>query len=169
MRSSMMWMPASSGIARMLADVSGGHAHVFVAGSALDLVTNPNGQECALSDGDVLLLQGSVCRQTQPLAAILVVLASKGGQECPKGEHQLTVQTDRSCKRCRTICGRPSTRGYRICGRSRVLVGCRRLQPSAQAPHDVATGFAAIAPPPTPQDAADLQQQNQQADQRRRT
>ena len=47
--------PASSGIARILADVSAGHAHVFVAGSALD-VTNPNGQECALSDGDVLVV-----------------------------------------------------------------------------------------------------------------
>jgi hypothetical protein len=34
----------------------------------------------------------------------------------------------------------------------------------AQAP-PIATEFAAIAPPPTPQDAADLQQQSQQADQ----
>ena len=65
--------PGSSGIARLLND---GRQHVFLAGSPLDLV-NADGQECAISEGDVLLLK------TPPPAdattANLVVLASKGG------------------------------------------------------------------------------------------
>ena len=45
--------PGSSGIARLLSD---GRQHVFLAGTALDLV-NSDGQECAISEGDVLLLK----------------------------------------------------------------------------------------------------------------
>ena len=47
--------PGSSGIARMLSD---GRPHVFVVGSALDVV-DASQTECALSDGDVLALNGS--------------------------------------------------------------------------------------------------------------
>jgi hypothetical protein len=69
--------PGSSGIARLLSD---GHPHVFVSGGSLDLV-EASGQECAISSGDALQLR------TPPpagaTAATLVVLSSKGGQECP--------------------------------------------------------------------------------------
>jgi hypothetical protein len=151
--------PASSGIARILADVSAGHAHVFVAGSALD-VTNPNGQECALSDGDVLLLQ------TPPAAdattADLVVLASKGGQECPKSS-MITVQmTD--LQEMQNHMRETIDQGLQDLQAKQGKGGLPAAPPSAQAP-PTATEFAAIAPPPTPQDAADLQQQSQQADQ----
>ena len=70
--------PASSGIARMLSD---GRPHTFVVGSSLDVV-DASQAECSLSDGDVLALNGP-----QPADATtlnLTVLASKGGQECPK-------------------------------------------------------------------------------------
>jgi hypothetical protein len=70
--------PASSGISRMLTD---GKSHVFVAGTALDVV-DASGAECAISDGDALQLT------TPPPAgatdANLVVLSSKGGSECQR-------------------------------------------------------------------------------------
>ena len=69
--------PGSSGIARLLSD---GHPHVFVSGGSLDLV-EASGQECAISSGDAFEMR------TPPpagaTAATLVVLSSKGGQECP--------------------------------------------------------------------------------------
>lgn len=71
--------PQSSGVARMLGDNS---SHVFVAGSDLDLLDS-SGQECAISQGDVLQFNPS-----NPLTADganLVVLASKGGLECRTG------------------------------------------------------------------------------------
>jgi hypothetical protein len=77
--------PASSGIARMLSD---GTPHTFVVGDGLDLIGS-NGQECAVTDGDVLQLAGP----TPPNApsATLIVMASKGGLECRKGS-SVTVQ-----------------------------------------------------------------------------
>jgi len=72
--------PGSSGIARMLAD---GRPHTFVAGAALDLV-DTNGQECAISDGDVLQLQTPP--PSDATAADLVVMASEGYPDSyPKG------------------------------------------------------------------------------------
>ncbi|MGH9500592.1 MAG: hypothetical protein ACRD3L_15730 [Terriglobales bacterium] len=72
--------PASSGIARMLSD---GKTHVFVAGSALDVV-NADGNECALSDGDALEL--ATPPPPDATSADLVVLSSKGGRECRKSD-----------------------------------------------------------------------------------
>ena len=77
--------PASSGIARLLTD---GHPHVFVVGSALDVV-DVNGQECGISDGDALALKTPP--EEDATAADMVVLASKGGQECAKND-VVTVQ-----------------------------------------------------------------------------
>ena len=69
---------ASSGISRMLTD---GKTHVFVAGSALDVV-DASGTECAISDGDALQLA------TPPPAGAtdvsLTVLSAKGGSECQR-------------------------------------------------------------------------------------
>ena len=77
--------PGSSGIARMLAD---GRPHVFVAGGSLD-VTDSSGQECALSDGDALQMQTPPPQDAT--TADLLVLASKGGQECAKSS-TVTIQ-----------------------------------------------------------------------------
>src|ERR1019366_5787671 len=69
--------PGSSGIARMLSD---NNAHVFVVSRALDVTSA--GQECPITEGDVLQLNGP-----PPAAATtadLVVLASKG-PDCGRG------------------------------------------------------------------------------------
>ncbi len=73
--------PGSSGIDRMLSD---GRPHIFVVGAALDVV-DASQAECSLSDGDVLALSGMP--PTDARAVDLIVLSSKGGQECAKQAH----------------------------------------------------------------------------------
>jgi hypothetical protein len=72
--------PLSSSVERMLADQI---HHVFLVGNALDL-TNAAGAECAVSQGDALQLAGPPPANSP--TANLVVLASKGGVECRKGD-----------------------------------------------------------------------------------
>ena len=136
--------PQGSSIARLLAD---GHSHVFVAGSDLDVV-DAAGNECAISSGDALELN------TPPgpndSAVNLVVLASKGGLECPKSDSVTVALND--------------LQGMQNHMRETIDQGLQELQakeghgglpqapPSAQAP-PVNAGFAAIAPPPEPQTA----------------
>jgi hypothetical protein len=148
--------PGSSGIARLLAD---GRPHVFVAGSALDLV-DANGQECAISDGDALALRTPP--PADATAADLMVLASKGGQECQKNSTvtvQLTdLQEMQNQMRATIDQGLQELRAKQGTG------GLPQAPPSAQA-KPTQTEYASIAPPPDPKDAADLQQQVQQADQ----
>ncbi len=148
--------PGSSGIARMLAD---GHAHTFVAGAALDLV-DTNGQECAISDGDVLQLQTPP--PSDATAANLVVLASKGGNECQKSDTvtvQLTDLQEMQNQMRETI-----DQGLQDLQAKQGKGGLPPAPPSAQV-KPTETEYAQIAPPADPQDAADLQQQTQQADQ----
>ncbi len=71
--------PASSGIARMLADNA---SHVFVVGASLDLLDS-TGQECAVSEGDVLQL--ATPPPPNATAANVIVMGGKGGSECRKG------------------------------------------------------------------------------------
>lgn len=71
--------PASSGIAAMLSD---GRTHTFVVGDGLDLI-NGAGQECAMTEGDVLQLAGPPPPDAD--SATMIVLASKGGLECRQG------------------------------------------------------------------------------------
>jgi len=69
--------PASSGIARLLSD---GRPHVFVAGGNLD-VTDANGQECVVSDGDTLptrTVRGVFCAS----AAVAAARAAFSGTCC---------------------------------------------------------------------------------------
>jgi hypothetical protein len=80
--------PASSSIARLMSD---GKPHVFVAGGSLDLI-DAAGQECAVSDGDALQLNAPPPPDSQ--AAQLVVLASKGSAECPRGDRVNIALTD---------------------------------------------------------------------------
>jgi hypothetical protein len=77
--------PGASGIARMLSD---GAPHTFVVGDGLDLLST-SGQECAVTEGDVLQLAGPTPPDAP--AATLIVMASKGGVECRKGS-SVTVQ-----------------------------------------------------------------------------
>ncbi|MGA3371760.1 MAG: hypothetical protein ABSC48_08375 [Terracidiphilus sp.] len=148
--------PGSSGIARLLTD---GKPHVFVAGGALDVV-DANGQECGISDGDVLALKTSP--PADATAADLVVMASKGGQECQKSSTvtvQLTDLQEMQNQMRATI-----DQGLQELQSKQGKGGLPQAPPSAQAP-PAQTEYAAVAPPPDPKDAADIQQQGQQADQ----
>ena len=148
--------PGSSGIARLLAD---GRPHVFVAGAALDL-TDTSGVECAISDGDVLQMQASP--SADATAADLIVLASKGGNECQKSATvsvQLTDLQEMQNQMRETV-----DQGLQELQAKQGKDGLPPAPPSAQAP-PTQTEYAQVAPPADPQDATELQQQGQQADQ----
>ena len=133
--------PGSSGIARMLAD---GRPHTFVAGAALDLV-DANGQECAISDGDVLQLQTPP--PSDATAADLVVMASKGGNECQKSSTvtvQLTDLQEMQNQMRETI-----DQGLQDLQAKQGKGGLPPAPPSAQVKPTEAE-YAAIAPPPDP-------------------
>jgi hypothetical protein len=148
--------PGSSGIARLLAD---GHPHVFVAGGALDVV-DVNGQECGISDGDVLLLKDTP--PSDATTANLVVLASKGGQECQKSSLVTVQLTD--LQEMQNHMRETVDQGLQDLQAKQGTGGLPPAPPSAQEKPTQAE-YAAIAPPPDPKDEADLQQQGQQADQ----
>jgi hypothetical protein len=151
--------PGSSGIDRLFSDVAKGKPHIFVVGTPLDVV-DASQNECSLSDGDVLLLQTAPPPDAQ--AANLVVLASKGGQECAK---QDTVSV-------------PFADLQEMQNHMRELIdqGLQELQnkqgkdglpalPSTVPAQPTPAPYAAIAPPPDPNAATEIQQQAQQADQ----
>jgi hypothetical protein len=148
--------PGSSGIARMLAD---GRPHTFVAGGALDLV-DTNGQECAISDGDVLQLQTPPAADAT--AADLVVMASKGGNECQKSSTVTVQLTD--LQEMQNHMRETIDQGLQDLQAKQGKGGLPPAPPSAQA-KPTETEYAQIAPPADQQDAVDLQQQGQQADQ----
>ena len=149
--------PGSSGIARIMSDVASGHAHVFVVGNALDVV-DASGTECTLSDGDALSIN-SAPPPDSPTANV-VVLASKGGQECPKGDSVSVALND--------------LQEMQNNMRASIDQGLQELQanqgkgglPQAPASGEAATAaYASIAPPADPNTADELQQEAQQADQ----
>ncbi len=80
--------PASSGIARMLSD---NQTHVFIAGADLDVVQT-SGQECAISQGDVLEVTAAPAQGAATATA--TVLCSKGGKECGKASQVNVAFTD---------------------------------------------------------------------------
>ncbi len=80
--------PATTSIA---AELSDNQPHVFVVGDGLDLV-NAAGQECAVTEGDVLQLAGPPAPDAS--SATLIVLAGKGGLECRKGSSVTVAFTD---------------------------------------------------------------------------
>jgi len=148
--------PGSSGIARMLGD---GHRHVFVVGSALDVVDS-NQNECALSDGDVLGLMNPP--PPDATAADLVVLASKGGNECQKS-NTVTVQVadlQEMQNRMRELIDT----GLQELQNKQGKGGIPPAPQAAQAPPAPAQ-YAEIAPPADPNAGTEIQQQTQQADQ----
>ena len=144
-----------SSIAHLMSD---GQPHVFVAGKELDL-TDATGQECAVTDGDVLQLTAPPAADAT--AANLVVLSSKGGVECAR---QATVAV-----------GFEDLQEMQNHMRETVDLGLQELQakqgkgglpaapPSALAPPTDAL-IAQNAPPPDPTVAKDLTAQAQEAD-----
>ena len=144
-----------SSIARILSD---GQPHVFIPGKEVDLVDS-NGQECAVTDGDVLQLTAAPAPNAT--AATLSVMASKGGVECRKGA-QVSVAFD-------------DLQEMQNHMRETLDTGLQELQakqgqgglPPAPASATAAPVTAAVAenaPPPDPAGAQELAQQAQEAD-----
>ena len=148
--------PGSSGIARMLTD---GHKHVFVVGSALD-VTDSNQAECALSDGDVLALTSPP--PADATTADLLVLASKGGNECAKSGTVTVQLTD--LQEMQNHMRELIDQGLQELQSKQGQGGLPQAPPSAQA-QPAPAQYAEVAPPADPNAGTEVQQQTQQADQ----
>ncbi len=149
--------PASSSVQRMLSD---GTAHVFVAGTDLDVV-DAAGNECAISQGDALQLTAQ--NDPNATAVNLAVLASKGGKECPKGDTvavQVSDLQDMQNHMRETI-----DDGLKELQKKQGTGGLPAAPASAQAP-PVETAMAAAAPPPPPEQevASELKQESKEAD-----
>jgi hypothetical protein len=149
--------PASSSIQRMLTDNA---AHVFVAGVDLDVVDSA-GSECAISEGDALQLQPAQL-PADATAANLTVLASKGGKECPKGDLVSVGLQDLQDMQnhMRETIGQGMQELKEKAGKG----GLPAAPAGANAP-TTPSAMAAAAPPPDPNVQAELNEQQQQADQ----
>jgi hypothetical protein len=148
--------PASSGIARMLGD---GKQHVFVAGDSVDVVDG-SGQECAISDGDAIQLQNPP--PANATEAQLVVLSSKGGNECAKST-TITVQVA-DLQEMQNHMRESIDQGLQDLKDKQGKGGLPSVPASAQAALATAQ-YAAAAPPPEQNAAKEIQDQTQQADQ----
>jgi hypothetical protein len=145
----------SSGLPRILAETSPGHPHVFVVASPL-MVTDANGQECGLTEGDVLRLNNPP--SATDTSAYVQVFASKN-QECPSGT---TVMV-----------GLADLQEMQNNMRATIDKGLQTLQdhqgglptpPASATGAPVQASFATIAPPPDPNASSELQQEAQQGD-----
>lgn len=147
--------PGSSSIQRMLTD---NIQHVFVAGSSID-VTDASGAECAITQGDALQLAGPT--SADATAATLVVLSSKGGQECRTGSNVTVALND--LQDMQNHMRETIDQGMGEL-QSKQGKGLPPLPASAAAP-PVKAAFAQEAPPPDATAGAQLAEQAQQADQ----
>jgi hypothetical protein len=146
----------SSGIARMMSD---GQPHVFVAGSDLDLVAD-SGQECAVSQGDVLEVAQSPAADAT--AATAIVLSSKGGKECLKSTNVTVAFTD--LQDMQNHMRETIDQGMGEMKDKQGKGGLPSAPPSAQAA-PTQSAYAAVAPPPDPNAAAEIKEQDTQAGQ----
>jgi hypothetical protein len=146
---------ASSSIARILSD---GRPHVFVAGKELDLVDS-YGQECAVSDGDVLQLTAPPALDAT--SANLVVLASKGGIEC-RNQSMVSVSLD-DLQGMYNYMRETLDQGLQELQAKQGQSGLPAAPQSATAP-PVTAAIAENAPPPDPAGAQELAQQAKEAD-----
>jgi hypothetical protein len=145
----------SSSIARILSD---GQPHVFVPGKEFDL-TAASGQECAVTDGDVLQLKAPPAADAT--AADLVVLSSKGGVECPR---LTTVSVPiEDLQDMQNHMRETIDMGLQELQAKQGKGGLPAAPPSATAP-PVAALVAQGAPPPDPAGAQDLAKQAQESE-----
>ncbi len=145
--------PSSSGIARLMSD---GQPHVFVASREVD-VTDSNGRECAVTDGDVVLVRNSP--GPSDTTAQATVLASKGGNDCARAA-QVAVGLD-ELNEMNNHLRETLDRGLAELQSKQGTGGLPQAPPSARAP-DVEAVVAEGAPPPAPAEAKELEQQAQQ-------
>ncbi len=147
--------PASSGIARMLAD---NQTHVFVAGASLDVI-DATGAECAVSEGDALQLAGAPAADAT--AADLIVLSSKGGAECKKGAKVSVAIAD--LQEMQNHMRETISAGMSDLQQKGGKDGLPAVPASAKAA-PVKAEFAAVAPPPDPNAATEINGQISEAD-----
>jgi hypothetical protein len=148
--------PASSGIARLMSD---GKPHAFVAGKEVDVV-DASGLECAITDGDILQLRGSP--GSQDTTANLVVVASKGGKDCQNGA-QVSV-TFEDLQEMNNHLREQVDAGMQELAAKQGTNGLPAAPPSALAATQTAL-VAQDAPPPDPNGAQELAQEDGQAQQ----
>ncbi|QHN03153.1 hypothetical protein FTO74_07055 [Granulicella sp. WH15] len=145
---------ASSSIARLLSD---GQPHVFVAGKEMDL-TDASGQECAVTDGDVLQLTAPP--PADATAASLTVLSSKGGVEC-RNRSVVSVSFE-DLQDMQNHMRETVDQGLEELQAKQGKGGLPAAPASALGP-PVTALVAENAPPPEPGGAQELAQQDQQA------
>ncbi|HLK53576.1 MAG TPA: hypothetical protein VKU42_08960, partial [Candidatus Angelobacter sp.] len=148
--------PAMSGVQAMLND---NVRHIFVAGHSIDVVDD-SGAECAISEGDALQLTGPP--PSGSTAATLVVLSSKGGQDCHAGRNvsvEFADLQDMQNHMRETI-----DQGMSDLQSKQGKGGLPALPPSASAAPAKAA-FAADAPGPDATAATEIAQESKEADQ----
>jgi hypothetical protein len=138
--------------------LSDNQPHVFVAGSDLDLVAS-SGQECAVSLGDVIEVPSSPPESATEASA--VVLTSKGGKECAKNTNVSIAFND--LQDMQNHMRETIDKGMGELQQKQGKDGLPAAPPSAQAA-PVQSSFAAVAPPPDPNAAAEIKAQMQDAD-----
>ncbi len=149
--------PNSSSIARQLSD---GQPHAFVAGSEIDVVDTASGQECAVTDGDVLQLTNPPAPDATE--ALLMVMSSKGGKECHKTAVVSVPLED--LQEMQNHMRDTLDQGLSDLQAKQGKGGLPAAPPSAMAA-PVNAAFAQDAPAPEPGGQQDLAAQAQQADQ----
>jgi hypothetical protein len=147
--------PASSGIERLMKD---GKSHVFVAGDSLDVVDD-SGNECALSDGDVLQLASAPPEGSTD--AKLQVLSSKGAKECAKQTTVTVAVTD--LQEMQNHLRETIDQGMQELKDKQGTGGLPAAPASAKAP-PVETGFSKDAPPPEKDGEQAVNEQLSEAD-----
>jgi hypothetical protein len=149
----------SSSIQDVLADRA---PHVFMAGGDLDLL-DAGGQECVVSQGDVLQYTPGTPPSADGSGTMLTVIASKGGTECRRGllvsVSFVDLQNMQNYMRETVDAGLADLQSHRT--------GLPAPPPSAMAATTDAN-IAANAPPPDPNVASEINQQAQEADQTER-
>jgi hypothetical protein len=145
----------SSGLPRMLAETSPSNPRIFVVVGSLD-VTDNQGQDCTLTEGDVLRL--STPPASDATTANLQVLATKN-QSCAKGSMVSVgfadLQEMQNHMRATIDRGLQDLQAHQ---------GGLPVPPANAATAPVQAAFAPIAPPPDTNASSELQQQARDAD-----
>ncbi len=151
--------PALASVNRMFLD---GKPHVFVADQPLDVV-DASGNECALSDGDVLRLTNPPAQgDTNATTATLSVVVSKGGNECPASASVTVAIAD--LQEMQNGMRDAVDRGMQELQANQGTNGLPAAPASAMT-RPAVTAIAKGAPPAEPDLAVDIQQQIAAADQ----
>ncbi len=149
--------PAAVGIARTFAD---GKPHVFVVGGNVEAVDEDTEADCGLSDGDVVRLDEAP-EATENTASV-EVLASKSSSECGKGS-TVTVSLNDLQEMQNHM--RESIDDGLAELQQKQGTGGLPAAPAAATAEVKTAAFAPLAPPPDPNDAAAIEQQQKDADQ----